>query len=55
MKQTDLVLDYHFPRIKTCECDVKCPVILEGKITCCKDCIKFNDLCHSVCSKLDSI
>jgi len=51
-RQTDLVLDYGFPRVRTCTCNVKCPVLLEGVIKCCFDCIKYKTTCHTSCERL---
>jgi hypothetical protein len=50
-KQTDLVKDFLFPRVY-CFCNVQCPVLSEGIIKCCLDCIKYESFCHSYCEKL---
>ena len=50
-RQTDLVKDYKFPRVH-CNCAVKCSVLSEGIIKCCKDCVKYGSLCHSSCEKI---
>ena len=51
-RQTDLVRDFDFPKVITCECDHKCSVLTEGVITCCLDCVKYSDYCNRVCDKV---
>ena len=48
-KQTSLC-DYGFPKINKHECIIDCPVLKEGIVRCCKDCIKYPELCHRFCN-----